>query len=204
MLFKSTRLSSSLACIMLHQVWKASGQLTAAAASDPLLALPAKVPMPSALPAGTPSKVTGAPPLPAVKINPSDYPPLDKVPPTDTDLVRKWVAKIDLSKAPAVKPTGKDGCSNSTFNPDQITKAGADGNCWWTCGGCTRDTDVTFCPNKGTWGASFDDGPSEYTPTLLKYLDDQSLKATFFVVGSRVISHPAVLQASYMASHHQW
>ncbi|KAG0149566.1 hypothetical protein CROQUDRAFT_59100 [Cronartium quercuum f. sp. fusiforme G11] len=164
-------------------------------------------PVPS-FPAGTPSPIQGAPPLPSVTINVKDYPALDKVPPTDSEMVKDWLKKIDLTKAPAIKPTGKDGCDNTTFNADQIAKAGPTGNCWWTCGGCTREGDVAFCPNKGTWGASFDDGPSESTPALLDYLDQENLKATFFVVGSRAISHPEILQAEYMTSHqiciHTW
>jgi len=80
--------------------------------------------------------------------------------------------------------------------------------CWWTCGGCTRDTDVTTCPDKMTWGLTYDDGPAFYTPNLVEYLNDQKLKATFFVIGSRVISNPFTLQEQYMAGHqiavHTW
>lgn len=80
--------------------------------------------------------------------------------------------------------------------------------CWWTCGGCTRPNDVTTCPDKLTWGLTFDDGPAPYTPDLLNFLNSQNLKSTFFVVGSRVISYPATLQAEYMTGHqiavHTW
>jgi peptidoglycan/xylan/chitin deacetylase (PgdA/CDA1 family) len=71
-----------------------------------------------------------------------------------------------------------------------------------------RETDITQCPDKGTWGTSFDDGPSPYTPLLLDYLDEQSLKTTFFLVGSRVISRPEMVQTEYMSGHqlsvHTW
>lgn len=60
----------------------------------------------------------------------------------------------------------------------------------------------------GTWGVSFDDGPSPYTPALLRYLDEQRLKATFFVVGSRVISRPEILRTAYLSGNqlsvHTW
>ncbi len=60
----------------------------------------------------------------------------------------------------------------------------------------------------GSWGLTFDDGPAPYTPALLKYLDEKDLKATFFTVGSRVLSYPAMLQAEYMEGHqvagHTW
>lgn len=58
------------------------------------------------------------------------------------------------------------------------------------------------------WGLTYDDGPSPYTSDLLAYLDEVKLKSTFFVVGSRVISYPEILQAEYMAGHqiavHTW
>ena len=42
----------------------------------------------------------------------------------------------------------------------------------------------------------------------MKYLEDKDLNATFFVVGSRVVSYPDILIAEYMAGHeisvHTW
>lgn len=42
----------------------------------------------------------------------------------------------------------------------------------------------------------------------MKYLDQEDLLATFFVVGSRVISYPQILVEEYMAGHeisvHTW
>lgn len=59
-----------------------------------------------------------------------------------------------------------------------------------------------------TWGLTYDDGPAFYTPNLIEYLNSQNLKATFFVIGSRVISFPTTLQTEYMAGHqigvHTW
>jgi len=58
------------------------------------------------------------------------------------------------------------------------------------------------------WGLTYDDGPAFYTSNLLEYLDQSNLKSTFFVVGSRVISFPATLQAEYLGGHqiavHTW
>ena len=80
--------------------------------------------------------------------------------------------------------------------------------CWWPCGGCTKSSDITECPVAGEWGLTYDDGPSFYTPNLLKYLDEQKLKSTFFVVGSRVIEFFGLLQVQYMSGHqigvHTW
>jgi peptidoglycan/xylan/chitin deacetylase (PgdA/CDA1 family) len=83
-----------------------------------------------------------------------------------------------------------------------------DSTCSWTCTRCTRSSDITACPDKNVWGLSFDDGPGFYTTNLLKYLDDQGLKATFFVVGSRAVTFPQVLREEYMSGHqiavHTW
>jgi len=80
--------------------------------------------------------------------------------------------------------------------------------CWWSCTGCTSKTDITNCPTTMDWGLTYDDGPGYYTPNLLEYLDSKALKSTFFVVGSRVLSFPHVLQYEYMAGHqiavHTW
>lgn len=104
---------------------------------------------------------------------------------------------------PDTSPTVLGGCP---ANPEAI--ADEANRCWWTCGGCTQASDITTCPDKFTWGSSFDDGPAPYTPTLLNYLEVNSIKSTFFVVGSRVISNPVTLQAQYMAGHqiavHTW
>jgi peptidoglycan/xylan/chitin deacetylase (PgdA/CDA1 family) len=82
------------------------------------------------------------------------------------------------------------------------------GRCWWTCSGCTRPTDITTCPDKNTWGLTYDDGPSFYTPNLLSYLAEQSLHATFFTVGSRCLEFPSILQSEYLQGHqiavHTW
>lgn len=103
---------------------------------------------------------------------------------------------------PDIPPTNPGGCPNNTA---AATNASI---CWWTCSGCTAPTDVSDCPDKMTWGLTYDDGPSLYTPDLLNYLDEQKLKTTFFVVGSRVISFPHILQAEYLADHqiavHTW
>lgn len=140
------------------------------------------------------------------KFDPTKFPALDKTPPLDSPQAKAWLAQYDLSKVPKVgRTTDAASCGS---NPTNLAAAGADGNCWWTCGGCTRDTDITECPDKNTWGLSYDDGPSPYTPQLLEYLDQHQLKSTFFVVGSRAISRPDMLQTEYMGGHqlsvHTW
>ncbi|KAB5594460.1 Chitin deacetylase [Ceratobasidium theobromae] len=163
---------------------------------------------------GTKSPVNGAPDLPAGTINIASYPPFMSAPDVNSPEVKEWIAQVaasgiqipDIPKNVAA-PAGS-GQSLCELNPDAVTKASAAGNCWWSCGSCTRDTDVSTCPDKMTWGLTFDDGPSPYTPKVLNYLEDHKLKATFYVIGSNAIDKPKILQATYLAGHeialHTW
>ncbi|TFY83310.1 hypothetical protein EWM64_g703 [Hericium alpestre] len=152
-----------------------------------------------------PSDISSAPPLPDLsKISPSSYPALDKPPPTDSPEVQQWINEVKNSgvQIPGFSPTIAGGC------PANMNAVNDKSRCWWTCGGCTRDTDIVACPEKMSWGLTYDDGPAPYTPDLLNYLSDQKLLATFFVVGSRAISYPAMLQQEYQLGHqiavHTW
>ncbi|KIL70978.1 carbohydrate esterase family 4 protein [Amanita muscaria Koide BX008] len=167
------------------------------APTSPLSAIPA--------PGSVPTYLPGAPPLPDPNtLRPADYPPLDKVPPIDSPQVQQWIADVKNSGVaiPGFSPNVLGGCS---ANP----QAASDPNrCWWYCGGCTRKTDITDCPTHMEWGLTYDDGPAYHTTQLLSYLDQVQLKSTFFVVGSRVISFPSILQAEYLDQHqiavHTW
>ncbi|KDQ54795.1 carbohydrate esterase family 4 protein [Jaapia argillacea MUCL 33604] len=152
-----------------------------------------------------PSAVTGGPALP----NPSalvisSYPALDKQPATDSPQVLQWIQDVQKSGVaiPNIAPTVAGGCAANAAAVADTSR------CWWTCGGCTRNTDITTCPDPLTWGLTYDDGPSLYTPDLIDYLDSVNIKSTFFVVGSRALSYPATLQAEYMGGHqiavHTW
>lgn len=44
---------------------------------------------------------------------------------------------------------------------------------------------------------TFDDGPSKYTPEILDCLEDNGAKATFFVVGYNVKTHPSALKRAH-------
>ncbi|KAF8749152.1 Polysaccharide deacetylase [Rhizoctonia solani] len=150
--------------------------------------------------AGATAPLKGARTLPSKMIVASRYPPIDKVPPTDSPEVQDWIAEV-MANNPSIPliPQTKDGSCAS--DPELAKQGSAAGNCWWTCGGCTRPTDITVCPDKMSWGLTYDDGPSPYTPKLLHYLDEHQLNATFYVVGSRVISRPEIVQYEYMKGH---
>lgn len=50
---------------------------------------------------------------------------------------------------------------------------------------------------------TFDDGPSKtVTPEILKILDNYNIKATFFVLGSRVELYPDIIREEYNKGHY--
>lgn len=153
----------------------------------------------------TPTFIPNAPGLPDVSLLvPTNYPAWDKPPPTDSPEVQQW--KDDVANSgitiPDLEPTTPGGC------PANPSIASDPARCWWTCTGCTREQDITDCPNPMQWGLTYDDGPGFYTSNLLQYLDEQKLKSTFFVVGSRAVQFPRILQAQFMGEHqiavHTW
>ncbi|GBB87236.1 hypothetical protein RclHR1_13690002 [Rhizophagus clarus] len=124
-----------------------------------------------------------------------NYPPLDTPPPP----VASWTALVDQTKLP------KAPVRTAVEAPCPTT----DKFCVWTCTTCTRpDTDFTFCPNKGDWALTYDDGPTNNTLKVLDALNARGLKATFFVIGSRVFENPQILKQIVDAGHqvgvHTW
>lgn len=62
---------------------------------------------------------------------------------------------------------------------------------------------VSKCVNDKDWAMTFDDGPHANTPELLKILDAENVKATFFVIGVQ-LKDPAmakILKDTYNAGH---
>lgn len=159
-------------------------------------------------PAGASASLEGAPALPEPTINVASYPPAEEIPPTDSPEVNEWYNAIDWTTIPDFSPSGdRSNCQNAT-NAEALSQAGPDGRCWWTCGKCTRDIDITKCQNKMEYGHGYDDGPGLYTPKLLKYLESKSLHATFYLVGSRILYRPEMVRYEYMTGHelsvHTW
>ena len=55
----------------------------------------------------------------------------------------------------------------------------------------------TIDPNKKMVALTFDDGPGIYTKSIVNCLKKNDARATFFVLGSRVASHEAVVKEAY-------
>ena len=76
----------------------------------------------------------------------------------DSDEVKEWLKELDGVDIPDITPTKDNTCAG---DPEAAAEAESRG--WWTCGGYTAETDITACPDKLTWGVSFDDGPAPYS-----------------------------------------
>ncbi|CAG8444011.1 416_t:CDS:2, partial [Scutellospora calospora] len=143
---------------------------------------------------------------------PKDW-PMNPAPPEPLGLDGNW-PQADVGPPPTpnfTKLIDLSKVANAPVNPSPVacgTNLPNDPFCNWSCTGCTRATDVVKCPNDLDWGLSFDDGPTVFTNTLLDYLESQNVRVTFFVIGSRVIQNPSILQKAFKAGHqigvHTW
>lgn len=77
----------------------------------------------------------------------------------------------------------------------------------WTNDLCMREQDISTCPT-GKWGLTYDDGPTEFSPALYDFLDQQKQKATFFMIGGQVVKFPDHAKRAFNAGHelaiHTW
>jgi peptidoglycan/xylan/chitin deacetylase (PgdA/CDA1 family) len=132
-------------------------------------------------------------PITTAAINKADFPPASAVPSVNHPQVQQWLAEIDLKGAPSI-------ALNVGEPPDCPAKV-KPGVCYWTCEDCAND-DVVECPDKNVWGLTFDDGPTPATPDLLAFLDQQQVKATFFLIGANVVQYPETVVKEAAAGHH--
>ncbi len=68
--------------------------------------------------------------------------------------------------------------------------------------------ELSIDPNEKLIALTFDDGPGAHTARLLDILKEHNVKATFFVLGSQIDSHPDLLQRMIEEEHeiggHSW
>jgi peptidoglycan/xylan/chitin deacetylase (PgdA/CDA1 family) len=57
------------------------------------------------------------------------------------------------------------------------------------------------CIDKSRVAITFDDGPTEVTPSLLKELKRLDIKATFFLVGNQITKNPQLVKQAFDAGH---
>ncbi|KAI8599282.1 putative chitin deacetylase, partial [Dissophora ornata] len=140
----------------------------------------------------------------------SVYPPINKIPPTNSSQVKAWLKDIDLSGAPNITVNTLNGDSNLAGTPPKFvpncpknqTDAEITSTCYTACNSnCTAD-DITTSATPDTFGLTYDSGPSLSTSQLLDNLKKQSLNATFFLLGSNVIQHLDIVKREADDGHH--
>ncbi|ORX40039.1 hypothetical protein BD324DRAFT_616024 [Kockovaella imperatae] len=142
--------------------------------------------------------------------NPNDpnfqnsYPPGWATPPVSS-LPQSWLNKLASIQLPNV----------SVSNPNNGYPTYADGEspsdstiCSFTYQ-CTTSTDLVNPPD-GVIAISFDDGPTDESPTLYAYLQENNIAShvTHFMIGSNILSNPLTMQSAFnMGGHiavHTW
>ncbi|CAJ0636116.1 11128_t:CDS:2 [Entrophospora sp. SA101] len=113
------------------------------------------------------------------------YPPVDVPPPFKPE----WA--IDLSQVPNAPIVPKNKVGSDCLANDPF--------CDWSCTNCiNQTTDYDRCPDKNVWGITYDDD----------HLKAKNVKATFFIVGSRVTENPDILKRTFNEGHqlgvHTW
>ncbi|KAF9973267.1 chitin deacetylase [Actinomortierella ambigua] len=131
----------------------------------------------------------------------NQYPPFDAIPPTDTPLVKQWMAELNLTGVPNL-PVVPFTSNGDPKNPNAVPADACD----WTVTNCINK-DLTVCP-KGAWGLTFDDGPTQYSPKLYDFLDTTQQKATLFYIGGNVVQYwqsaLRACQSGHQLAVHTW
>ncbi|KAG0209142.1 chitin deacetylase [Mortierella sp. GBA30] len=129
--------------------------------------------------------------------NTTTYPPPNQVPDVSSAEVQAWLKEINLTGAPSIAPYPAV-AGSAPVCPAAASNAN---DCIWTCQNCTNG-DLTDCSAPNTWGLTFDDGPSTFTPSLLDYLQKNKHSATFFLIGSNVVAFPDTVKRQVAEGHH--
>ncbi|KAI1318395.1 chitin deacetylase [Mortierella claussenii] len=136
-----------------------------------------------------------------IHMNAALYPPKDKIPDVTSPQVLAWIEEIDWSKVPNI-PVAQGLPDVPHFpqcpGPEQLDRTA----CWWSCAGCVAPDDVVTCPDRNSWGLTYDDGPSVATRDMMQFLNEKKMTATFFIVGSRVLEYPDILKEQVAQGHH--
>jgi len=162
-------------------------------------ATPSAAPSPSASGAPVAAPIISLPPFSGTFAG--AYPPQDAIAPTDTPLVKAWLAALNLTAVPDF-PVVPFTASGDPSNPSSIPTD----SCDWTETNCINK-DLITCP-LGVWGLTYDDGPTEFSTQLYDFLDTTNQKATLFYIGSNVIQNWQAARRACGAGHqiavHTW
>ncbi|KAI8092220.1 chitin deacetylase [Gilbertella persicaria] len=112
---------------------------------------------------------------------------------------------IDWTKAPNISVrtfTSAGGLDTTGYS------ASTDPDCWWSASTCTIpkhdgiNADIYRCDEPETWGLTYDDGPNCSHNAFYDYLQEKSLKASMFYIGSNVLDWPYGAMRGVKDGHH--
>ncbi|KAI8075413.1 chitin deacetylase [Gilbertella persicaria] len=144
-----------------------------------------------------------------VSINASEFPNIWEVATTNgMNTSAEFTAlynSIDWTQAPDISVRTLDADGNlDTSSYDTAT----DSDCWWSATTCTVpklsdvNADIYKCDEPETWGLTYDDGPNCSHNAFYDYLQEKSLKASMFYIGSNVIDWPYGAMRGVKDGHH--
>lgn len=117
----------------------------------------------------------------------------------------------DLTGVPDIKPNAYPAsvASGDTNPCDFHAQSQAPGYCNAECDCNDGGLTVQTCVSKGDWANTYDDGPSQFTPTVINTLKKYNdTKAMFFVIGANVCGNQQQLIDTVNAGHeigvHTW
>lgn len=140
------------------------------------------------------------------------YPPIWVTPGAETFTTAEFQQvnkSINWSMVPNIPP-------NKLVNGalDLSTYSTSDPNCWWSYKNCVNPKfpglkpDISRCPEPGTWGLTYDDGPNCTHNEFYDFLKGQNQTATMYFIGSNVADWPYEAQRAITDKHqvcvHTW
>lgn len=119
------------------------------------------------------------------------------VPATNTTLAKEWIAMVNMTAIPSVP-------LNTEVNGTLVNSYGANNPyCDWSFDGkCLRGTDVEYCPTKGVFGITVNDGPMTFGSSLYDWLNANDLKVTLFWIGSNIAQNPLIAKKGCSGNNH--
>ncbi|KAG2225758.1 hypothetical protein INT45_011426 [Circinella minor] len=110
-----------------------------------------------------------------------------------------WASAPNIAVRKASATGGLDMTGYDTVN---------DPDCWWSSSQCTKpkhqgcNADIVNCPEPGTWGLTFDDGPNCSHNAFYEFLQQNNQQASMFYIGSNVLNWPYGALRGVKDGHH--
>ena len=146
--------------------------------------------------------------VPGLTITPTDWPTIwDTATTNGMNTSAEFTAlynSINWANAPNIPVhTQTNGALNFT-GYDTVN----DPDCWWSSSTCTTpklagvNADIFQCNEPETWDLTYDDGPNCSHNAFYDFLQQQSLTASMFYIGSNVLDWPAGAMRGLKDGHH--